>query len=310
LGEELLIVSDQYSKFEAAKDRLDILCVDREAHPVVVELKRTPHADYADLQSLRYAALIRTLDINDAAEALSRFRQKNGKDLSEADAKNEILEFIEPDEEGIPRIQLQNEPRIIIASGEFSRELLTTVDYLKYHEIDVTCISLTPYPVGGDHFILVPDRVYPLRAIEDVTTRIRRKDKARESSHREPVDLSVWEGRTSKEIMHLVDELYSSLRALVPDSELYYTRSYVKLKIGGKPSWLVVFRPQEDFVEVEALAAAPDKSMNRLRQAGFDHVRAFHHDRIKFRVTPSSFERNRPLLEELFKDACEANKVS
>ena len=180
LGEELLILSDHYSKFEAAKDRLDILCVDRKGHPVVVELKRTPTADYADLQSLRYAALIRTLQKDDAAEALSKYRHKNGMDLSREDAKNEILEFIESDEEGIPRDDLQTEPRIIIASREFSPELLTTVDYLKYHEIDVTCISLTPYAVGGDHFILVPDRVYPLRAIEDVITGIRRKDKARE----------------------------------------------------------------------------------------------------------------------------------
>ena len=120
----------------------------------------------------------------------------------------------------------------------------------------------------------------------------------------------MWESRTSKEVMTLVDGLCDSMKALIPDSEPYYAHSYVKLKIGGKPNWLVVFRPQKDFVEVEALSAAPDKSMNRLREAGFDHVRAFHDDRIKFRVSPESFERNRPLLEELLKDACELSKIS
>jgi RecB family endonuclease NucS len=98
LGEPLLILDDQFSKFEGARDRPDILCVDREGHIVVVELKRTDTADDADLQSLRYAAMLRSLTIDDAAGILSRSRRMTEKGLSEENAKKEILEFMASEE--------------------------------------------------------------------------------------------------------------------------------------------------------------------------------------------------------------------
>jgi hypothetical protein len=184
LGEELMILSDQYSQFEIARDRLDILCLDRHGHPVVVELKRTDNAGYADLQSLRYAALVRTIRIDQAADALSQSRRGKEQGLSKEDARKRILEFIANDEDGVVPSELLSEPRIIIASSGFSPELLTTVRYLKDHDIDVTCISLSAYSVGGDRYILVPDVEFPLRAIEDVTTGLRKKDEARRSGDR------------------------------------------------------------------------------------------------------------------------------
>jgi hypothetical protein len=184
LGEPLLVLDDQFSKFEGARDRPDILCLDRQGHVVVVELKRTDTADYADLQSLRYAAMLRSLTIDEAARVLSQSHRRREDGLAEDDARKEILEFMAGDDEAAAPGELQNEPRIIIASSGFSKQVLTTVDYLRAHDIDVTCISLSAYSISESHFILVPDVVMPIREIEEYTVRIRKKDEARQSGDR------------------------------------------------------------------------------------------------------------------------------
>lgn len=40
LGEELLVIQSEYSKFEETRDRLDVLALDADGKLVVVELKR------------------------------------------------------------------------------------------------------------------------------------------------------------------------------------------------------------------------------------------------------------------------------
>jgi len=184
LGEPLLVLDDQFSKFEGARDRPDILCLDREGHIVVVELKRTDTADYADLQSLRYAAMLRSLTLDDAARIFSRSRRGKEMEMSESDAKSQLSEFMEGEDGEVAPNELLSEPRIIIASSGFSKQVLTTVDYLRAHEIDVTCISLSAYSTGDDEFILVPDVVIPIREIEELTIKIRRKEEDRQSASR------------------------------------------------------------------------------------------------------------------------------
>jgi uncharacterized protein DUF262/uncharacterized protein DUF1524 len=152
----------------------------------------------------------------------------------------------------------------------------------------------------------VGDRVTPL-SIEGLENPASKEDEDKDGSP-EVVDRSKWEGWTSKEVMELVDELHNSLKTLVPESNLRYAKSYVSLKIGEKTNWFVVFHPRKDFVEVEALSVAPAESVNKLRESGFTKVRTFRDNRIKFGVTSESFEKSKPLLEELFKEAHELSK--
>ena len=63
LGEELLIVTTEFSQFKGFRDRIDILAIDRKGNLVVIEIKRDPYADYADLQSIRYAAMVSSMTI-------------------------------------------------------------------------------------------------------------------------------------------------------------------------------------------------------------------------------------------------------
>jgi len=145
--------------------------------------------------------------------------------------------------------------------------------------------------------------------IPQSTTGLENSASKDEDSGAKVVDENQWEGWTSKGSMALVDELHNSLRSLVHESELNYTNSYISLKVGGKPNWFVIFHPHKEFVEVETLSAPVDKWLNKLREAGFDKSRSFSNNRIRFRLTQFSFEKNKPLLEEVFKEAYELSKT-
>jgi RecB family endonuclease NucS len=57
LGEPLLVIGRQVA-LDRGKDRIDLLALDAEGALVVIELKRDLIGGDADLQGLRYAALI------------------------------------------------------------------------------------------------------------------------------------------------------------------------------------------------------------------------------------------------------------
>ena len=69
LGDDLLLVSEEFGSFEDAHRRIDLLCVDRDARPVVVELKRTTDGGHMELQALRYAAMVSAMTFDDLATA-------------------------------------------------------------------------------------------------------------------------------------------------------------------------------------------------------------------------------------------------
>ena len=63
LGEDLLVVSTEFDRFTNSNDRLDVLALDRSGNLVVIELKRDSAAGYADLQAIRYAAMVSSMTI-------------------------------------------------------------------------------------------------------------------------------------------------------------------------------------------------------------------------------------------------------
>ena len=98
LGEDLLIVSIEFDRFSNSDDRLDILALDRSGNLVIIELKRNSAARYADLQAIRYAAMVSSMAVELFMPYYISCRKRYyDETLSESEAQDQLIEFIESD---------------------------------------------------------------------------------------------------------------------------------------------------------------------------------------------------------------------
>jgi RecB family endonuclease NucS len=65
LGEELLVLTTEYDKFDKTNERIDLLALDKRGTLVIVELKRDDSGKTVELQAVKYAAYCSTLTITD-----------------------------------------------------------------------------------------------------------------------------------------------------------------------------------------------------------------------------------------------------
>lgn len=179
LGEDLLVVSVEFDQFATSRDRLDILAVDRQGKLVVVEIKRDSAAGYADLQALRYAAMVSSMSVESLAPHYLDYLRKhvNEEGLTLEIAKNRITEFVEAEDFE----ELSTKPRIILCSEDFSREVTTTVLWLRQFDVDISCIRFSPYRVD-EKIIIVPNKVIPLPEAEQYQVEIQKKQEERAQS--------------------------------------------------------------------------------------------------------------------------------
>jgi len=57
LAPDVMVVAEEFADWSDSSRRVDLLCLDRDANLVTIELKRTDDAGHSDLQALRYAAM-------------------------------------------------------------------------------------------------------------------------------------------------------------------------------------------------------------------------------------------------------------
>lgn len=180
LGEDLLIVSIEFDRFVNSNDRLDVLALDRTGNLVVVELKRDAAAGYADLQSIRYAAMVSSMTIEVLLPYYIAYRRKYDNEvLSDSEAKERLIEFVESDS----FVELSNKPRIILCSEGFSKEITATVMWLRNSDIDISCVKITPYKLQ-DQVVIVPRTVIPLEEAQQYLIDIKRKEEVKDLSVR------------------------------------------------------------------------------------------------------------------------------
>lgn len=168
LGEPLLVITSEFDQFDGSRDRLDVLAIDQSKKLVVVELKRDRVAGYADLQALRYAAMVAPMTAQDIAEAYSKFHK-----VAIDEARDAIAAFLD---HPFADTTFDDQPRIILASENFGHELTTTVLWLtQKFSLDITCVRLIPYSVGDDVFVS-PQTIIPIPEAKDYQVRLQRKE--------------------------------------------------------------------------------------------------------------------------------------
>ena len=174
LGEELKVVTNQFGKFEGAKDRLDVLAVDRAGRLVVVEIKRETSGGYQDLQALRYAAFASTFRADQLTAAHASYIEKaEGRKLDPGEARAELEAFIEGGDLGV--VDEDERPRIILIATGFQPAVTSTVLWLRRtFEVDMSCVQLVPYEVGGQ-LVVASSILIPLPEAEDYDVKVAEK---------------------------------------------------------------------------------------------------------------------------------------
>jgi hypothetical protein len=166
-----LVISEEFSSWDRSDRRIDLLGVDQYARLVVIELKRTADDGHADLQALRYAAMVAKMTFGEAVEAMRRYyaqRQIND------DAQSRLLEFLGWTDPTDGRFG--EDVRIILAAPGFSPEVTSTVLWLNEHDLDFSCVRLQPYRLG-ESVVVDVQQIIPLPEAADYQVQIRQKQR-------------------------------------------------------------------------------------------------------------------------------------
>ena len=114
---DLFVVANEFNDWQDSRRSIDILCIDKDANLVVIELKKTEDGGHMELQSIRYAAMISNMTFSKAVRAYKKYTEKHGLEIE--NPEEEILHFLEWDE---PREeQFGQDIRIILVSANFSK---------------------------------------------------------------------------------------------------------------------------------------------------------------------------------------------
>lgn len=170
MSPDTLIISEEFGNWEGSRRRIDLLGVDKQAKLVVIELKRDETGVHAELQAIRYAAMLSTTTFDQVVDIYQRFLADHGQ--SERNARQELLTFLELDES--EKDLFPSDIRMVLASREFSKELTTSVMWLNQRELDLRCVRLKLYksPDDGQLFIDV-QQVIPIPEAADYQIKVR-----------------------------------------------------------------------------------------------------------------------------------------
>ena len=236
LGEELLIITTEYDQFDKTKERLDLLCFDRQGKLVVVELKRDESGKNVELQAIKYAAYCSTLLMKDVVNLRKKHLEINGKKVSEEEVKNELFAFVENQDFE----KLDDKPRIILVSKNFRPEVTSAVMWLRKFEVDLKCVKLTPYKIDENRIGLVSSTLIPLKEAEEYIIKSERKENLENILTRTQQEYIDFYGRLSKAFGKKLD-----LTLAEPIGQSYYK---IPSGLGGVYfEWNFHGRPRSSF---------------------------------------------------------------
>lgn len=169
LGDDLLVIDEGFGKWDFSKRHLDLLAIDRAANLVVIELKRDDTGGHAELQAIRYAAMVSTMRFSQAVEIYANFLDRQSQDSGTA--KSRLLEFI-GSEDDEPE-NFATDTRIILVASEFSRELTTAVMFLNERDLDIRCVRIVPHKLPDKTLLLDVQQTIPLPEAKDYQVQVK-----------------------------------------------------------------------------------------------------------------------------------------
>lgn len=185
VASDLMVIAEEYGDWTDSNRRIDLLCIDREANIVVVEIKRTDDGGHMELQAIRYAAMLSTMTFKQLIDAHTHYLSSFGQTHEQAEAA--VLSFLrweDADEEAFA-----NDVRIVLVAADFSKEVTMSVMWLNQHGIDIRCVRLKPYRLPDSRLLLDVQQIIPLPEVSDFQTQIRAKESASREHRAERYDI-------------------------------------------------------------------------------------------------------------------------
>lgn len=188
----LLVLTQEYDRWavtegRAVKDRLDLLALDSAGQLVVIELKRDEAPTNVHLQAITYAAMVSRCTEDDLASIYAKFLTDQDKRLvSDEEAAELIRRHVGTELDP----QLLQQPRLILVSREFPRQVTSSAVWLNEMGINLKLVEIrlwetsdgappvlttsTRYPVPGtEEFVVEPARSATVKTTRRAETRKR-----------------------------------------------------------------------------------------------------------------------------------------
>ncbi|MGH7848509.1 MAG: DUF4268 domain-containing protein [Candidatus Binatia bacterium] len=176
----LMVISEEFEEWDESKRRIDLLGLDKQGKLVVIELKVVEGGDHMELQALRYAAMVSTMNFDQVVSTYAALQRKPPEE-----ARKEVLNFLNTQD---PVIKT---PRVVLVAPNFSKEITTTVLWLNERGLDVRCVKANLYKLGEDRYLNL-EEVIPLPSASDYMMKIREKQKTEERTTAELLHLEFW----------------------------------------------------------------------------------------------------------------------
>lgn len=174
IGDDLLLITTEFNRWELKQekvaDRLDVLFLDSDGHPLVAELKRGEAGDTTELQALKYAAYCSSLRSDELAEEYAAYHETSPEDAHEAIVEH--APSLADGEPGAVRVQL--------LAGRFGPAVTSVVLWLNDLGLDIGCVELRARKVGSDKAVLVSRQILPPPEAADFLVRRRKREEAEE----------------------------------------------------------------------------------------------------------------------------------
>lgn len=208
-GEELLFIQKEFDGFDDTRERLDLLAIDKQGNLVIIENKLDDSGRNVTWQVLKYASYCSSLSKQQIKDIYQAYLTKTG---SETTSEENIAEFLGAEDFG--EIQLNQNQRIILVSGDFRKEVTSTVMWLltKYN-LKIQCFKATPYSFGEEIFLDIK-QIIPVKEAEEFTIRMAEKAQEEQSTQdelkeRHRIRLDFWKQHLQK--FNLKSNLYSNI---------------------------------------------------------------------------------------------------
>lgn len=175
LGEELLIIQEEFDGFHDTNERLDLLALDKEGNIVVIENKLDDTGRDVTWQVIKYASYCSTLTKDNIRKIYQDYLNKKGINASAAEAISDFFDGREYEEIQLNKLQSQ---RIMMIAGNYRKEVTSTALWLLNYKLQIQCFKASIYQLENE-LILDIEQIIPTKDAAEYI--ISMADKAQET---------------------------------------------------------------------------------------------------------------------------------